>query len=635
MPMIVLEVQQLVERLAKTGTGSREHVRQVGEAGNAAFERRFVADVENHSRRNGRGGILPVALLRAVLACADYHVRDILGVAHIARREDPHLAQRIESGAGLLLDRRKLEAEMALLAAEAGRFRPVLTLDVVDDSTLFPCQQRWNHQTDAFSAACWRERENVLGAVMTEVTQPVSSLRAPTADVDSVFCGEQPGVTDIVFVGPARGAVEILCVFCQLACAAAGEYEEDANARKTPCEDDHLALEERPANPLILRSAIAPSPRDPRERLVDTTRLRPQNRRAECWLILEFGGDVLRRDEVHDNEQQASERRRAPVVSAKISGFARNSVEFRLFLRHGCASSSTPILRLGALPELADHALGIGVVDAHAFADLRLPIEQFLRMNDASVGGLALDDMKLGFPNDRAAITAALRLRGERLRGIAEHLRGDRLGLCERVAAWRVNGTPPIRCRLLCVHIDRASSRFVAGGVLCGLARRSRTFVCISRRFKNLRIASAQGCVRFLLFDPLPVAVDFLCLPFQDRRRRSTGGPGRENGAASQFLLTDGLVALQRENEIGGGGGVVSRAEYFVLVALERPNPGVDVSRVLFGIMWDSPLRGEEHAGQLRAKLLLRIVHVAEAIGFGERGAVEPGRVTGPMGQLV
>src|ERR1019366_5974101 len=545
MPRVVLEVQQLVERLAKAGTGSREYVRQIGEAGNAAFERRFVADVQNHSRRNGRRGILPVALLRAVLASADDHVRDILGVAHIARREDPHLAQRIESGTGLLLDRRKLEAEMALLAAETGRFRPVLTLDVVDHGTLFPRQQRRNHQADAFSAACWRERENVFGAVMAEVTQPVSSLRAPSADVDSVFCGEQPGVPDIVFVGPARGAVEVFRIFCQLARAATGEYKENADARKTPCEDDHLALKERPANPLILRSAIAPSPRDPRERLVDATILCPQNRRAECWLILEFGGDVLRRDEVHDNEQKASERRRAPVVSAKISGFARNSVEFRLLLRHGCASSSAPILRLGALPELADHALGFGVVDANAFADLRLPIKQVLRMNDAGVGGLALDDMKLGFPNDRSEIAAALRLRGERLRRIAEQFRGERLGLCERIAGWRVNRTPPIRCRLLCMHIDRAAARFVAGGVLIGLARRSRPFVCITCRFKNLRIGGAQGCVRFLLFDPLAVAMDFLGLPFQYRGRRSTGCSGGENGSASQFLLTDGLVALQ------------------------------------------------------------------------------------------
>ena len=115
MSRIVLEVQQLFERVAKAGTGPREYVRQVGEAGYAAFERSFVADVQDHSRGDGRGGILPVALLRAVLAGAHDHVGDVLGVADIARREQPHLAQRIESGAGLLLNRRKLEAEMALL----------------------------------------------------------------------------------------------------------------------------------------------------------------------------------------------------------------------------------------------------------------------------------------------------------------------------------------------------------------------------------------------------------------------------------------------------------------------------------------------------------------------------------------
>ena len=97
MSRIVLEVQQFLERLAKAGTGPREHVRQIGETGDAAFERRFIADVQDHSRRDGSGGILPVAFLRAVLAGADDHVGDVLGVADVARREQTHLAQRIES----------------------------------------------------------------------------------------------------------------------------------------------------------------------------------------------------------------------------------------------------------------------------------------------------------------------------------------------------------------------------------------------------------------------------------------------------------------------------------------------------------------------------------------------------------
>ena len=118
MSRIVLEVQQFFERLAKAGTGPREHVRQIGETRNAAFERGFIANVQDHSRRDGGGGILPVAFLRAVLAGAHDHVGDVLGVADITRREQTHLAQRIESGAGLLFNRRKLEAEMALLGCE-------------------------------------------------------------------------------------------------------------------------------------------------------------------------------------------------------------------------------------------------------------------------------------------------------------------------------------------------------------------------------------------------------------------------------------------------------------------------------------------------------------------------------------
>ena len=87
------------------------------------------------------------------------------------------------------------------------------------------------------------------------------------------------------------------------------------------------------------------------------------------------------------------------------------------------------VLRLSALAEFADSALGIGVVDAHAFADLRLPIKQVFGMSDAGAGGLALDDVMLRLTDDGAAIIAALGLRGERLCGIPEHLRGDRLGL--------------------------------------------------------------------------------------------------------------------------------------------------------------------------------------------------------------
>src|SRR5580658_10185042 len=103
--------------------------------------------------------------------------------------------------------------------------------------------------------------------------------------------------------------------------------------------------------------------------------------------------------------------------------------------------SSAPVLRLGALAELADRTLRVGVVDPHAFANLRLAIEQIFGMSDASVGGLALDDVMFSLTNDGAAIASVLGLGSERLCGIPEHLRGDRLGLHERIAVRCIDGT--------------------------------------------------------------------------------------------------------------------------------------------------------------------------------------------------
>ena len=94
--------------------------------------RRLVADVQNHSGRDRSRCILPIALLRAVLAGAHDHVGDVLGIGDIARSEETNFGERIESGTARLLNRRKLEAEMPLLRSEAGRLGPVLALDVVD-----------------------------------------------------------------------------------------------------------------------------------------------------------------------------------------------------------------------------------------------------------------------------------------------------------------------------------------------------------------------------------------------------------------------------------------------------------------------------------------------------------------------
>ena len=314
---------------------------------------------------------------------------------------------------------------MALLAAKTRCLRPVLTLDVIDHSALFPSQQRGDHKTNAFAAPRWREGENVFGTIVTEVIQSVSAFRTPAADVDAVFGCEQPGIAHIVLVGPLRGAMEVLSILREFACSAVREDEENTDTQETPCEHDHFALEERPANPLILRRAIAPPPRNPREGLVDAARFRPQNRCAQCSLILEPGRDVLRRYEVHDKEQKTSEGCRSPVIAAEISGFTRNTVEFRLFLPHGSGSLAVAVLHSCPLPEFADSAFGVGVIDTHAFANLRLAIEHVLRVSNARAARLALDNMMLGLTNDGTPIAAALGLRGECLCRIPEELCGD------------------------------------------------------------------------------------------------------------------------------------------------------------------------------------------------------------------
>ena len=55
--------------------------------------------MQDHSGGDGRGGILPIPFLRAVLTGSDDHVRDVLRVGHIAWRSDPDFGERIKAGA--------------------------------------------------------------------------------------------------------------------------------------------------------------------------------------------------------------------------------------------------------------------------------------------------------------------------------------------------------------------------------------------------------------------------------------------------------------------------------------------------------------------------------------------------------
>ncbi len=54
---------------------------------------------------------------------------------------------------------------------------------------------------------------------------------------------------------------------------------------------------------------------------------------------------------------------------------------------------------------ITNHALGAGIVDDDVFAEPGLPVQQILYMGYTEVRGLALNEVKFGFTDDRALDT--------------------------------------------------------------------------------------------------------------------------------------------------------------------------------------------------------------------------------------
>jgi hypothetical protein len=71
------------------------------------------------------------------------------------------------------------------------------TLDVVDDATARPCQQRRDDETDTLAAAGWRKTEHVLRSGMTQI------LMIDLAEHDTVGA-QQAGRADLLDGRPAR-----------------------------------------------------------------------------------------------------------------------------------------------------------------------------------------------------------------------------------------------------------------------------------------------------------------------------------------------------------------------------------------------------------------------------------------------
>src|SRR6185312_12045666 len=82
---IVLSIEQFSKGIPEVRARSCKHMGKVGETCDTPLASCRIADMQNHACRDGSCGILPIALLRAIFASSDDHVRDILCIGNISR----------------------------------------------------------------------------------------------------------------------------------------------------------------------------------------------------------------------------------------------------------------------------------------------------------------------------------------------------------------------------------------------------------------------------------------------------------------------------------------------------------------------------------------------------------------------
>lgn len=72
-----------------------------------------------------------------------------------------------------------------------------------------------------------------------------------------------------------------------------------------------------------------------------------------------------------------------------------------------------------------------------------------------------------------------------------------------------------------------------------------------------------------------------------------------------------------------------------MLIVLQCLDPRVNIGGMAARIVEDASLAGEEHTGDLCAKLLSRIVQITELVRLREGRTIQPRRMSGPMRELV
>ena len=273
---------------------------RVGEEVGDACERLVrlgVEDVEDGPDQQRVAGLLPVVAPLERALRVDQDVGDVLDVPHLAVAA-AHLQQRVVGVRGRA---GRVEAQHAAEPrAPAGRQRPVLALDVVDDRAARPGQQRRDDEADALAAARRREAQDVLGSVMPQVAPAKSSE-------DRAVVAEQLGGAHLSLGREPGGAVG--GDLAGFAGAPHRHGDRDRDRGEPAGRRDVGALDEHRRR---VRVEVEPPPEE-RRRGVDRPAMQDlEPGQAELRLVAELPGRPLRRRPDEGQHDQADGDELAP-----------------------------------------------------------------------------------------------------------------------------------------------------------------------------------------------------------------------------------------------------------------------------------------------------------------------------------
>ena len=272
--------EKLGESFAEGEAGSRKDAGEQAERSLPTFESGGIAHMQDHPRRDGRGGVLPVAFLRAVFPGADEHVRNVLGVGNIAIGEEANFRQRIKSRRVLRFHGRELETDLPSLAAETRGLGPILPLNVVDHGAFRPRQECRNDDAHALAAPCGSKREDVFRAVVPQVVEVLDGLFVPASDIHALLCLDEIGFLDIGFRGPPRRTVKVLGVFRERLCVREIQEKKEGAGGERPAHNDARADEQWKFDSNVRRASLRPHPDKPFIRCVEGERADAEPRRG-------------------------------------------------------------------------------------------------------------------------------------------------------------------------------------------------------------------------------------------------------------------------------------------------------------------------------------------------------------------